>query len=77
MTKLSFKYPYKDPLLTNNSDPKLQEFCDLALTEIGRRNCFPNPADGPFVDGSRTFDENMALLINMITPYVDKWHTGS
>merc|ERR1719506_470062 len=74
VSELSFKYPTDDPVLTNNSDPDLQAFCDLALKELGQRNCFPNPADGPFIGGSKSFEQNMAELINVVAPYVQRWH---
>ena len=100
VTKLSFKYPTEDPFLLNNrTSSQLGQFCELALTELGQRNCFPNPAgtslyrkhrhycelsvlggaDGPFMgDGAtRSFDENMNQLINMITIYSQQWHTGA
>lgn len=76
MSELSFKYPTSDPVLTNNSDPDLQSFCDLALKELGQRNCRPNPDDGPFIGGSQSFEDNMEDLINMVTPYVQRWHRG-
>ena len=45
VSKLSFKYPTSDPfLVANRNDPQLGQFCELALTELGQRNCFPNPA---------------------------------
>jgi len=69
ISALSFVQPSSDPYLASAECPA--EFKQLAAHELRRRNCFPNPAKGPFVGGGDSFEDNMAMLACMITPYVN------